>query len=84
MATNCVGSSPRACKDERGEKLNVGAQVAAGLCFGEHAQGGFFHVAREIVELAVFKLGFSELLGHVAQHFGARIANAIDAVAEIP
>src|ERR1044072_6884917 len=65
-------------------ELDVGAQIAAGLHFLEHPEDRLLDGPREVEQLAVLDRAVrrAHLVGHLAQHVGARIADLVDAMAE--
>lgn len=68
-------------EQERGVELDVGVEGTVGLVLPQQAQGGGFDAAGELVERRV-AAAHVEALRFRGEHVGARIAHAVDAVAE--
>src|SRR5690349_22123143 len=67
---------------ERRVELDVRLEIATRLQLVEHAQRGLLDAARQVEQLAILEVGLSHLLRDLAQHFGARVAHLVHAMAE--
>src|SRR5580765_465475 len=70
-----------AVQQQRGVELDVGVEPPIGLALAQQPEGGGLHGSREIVEASIAAARV-ELRRRCAEYVRARVADAIDAMAE--